>query len=741
MMATQGISAITAHLKLIVVGTQMGYVWVMDHFGHVDHQHVPVFRPHRSAVTKLAIDGPGNYIMSCGNDGRVAISGVGCDELNHVINLPVMPRSIVISPSFSKSTSVPMFAIGERKMTIFEKKFFKYKETVIFRGGEKDGFISHCSWQQSLIAFTNDGGTRIFDRLSERLISLIPPSHDVDLARSSQFPPTHCWIDDALLAIAWADTLTIIKVLPTEKSLDRRAEIHFTWHLNMFCSGVSYALASSGKNAELAVFGLKIDNEADDMDTPCENTSVGSESTMANATEPISFVQLCLLAPKTYSSYRLLAEDQLSLSANRTSQPCQFLMAGLPTCESYFLATTSDLVMATPYCAEDTVRWRVENGLLEEAWELACDKHAELENSKWNSRSIGRAMIEHLISSGKPRQAAARMAEVCGKTAAEWEWGVGAFERSRLCTLIAEFLPTTNPQLEPECYETVLQAALYNDVDLFKRLVQQWPPDIYRTGFMTGMTLKRIQEIVSSQSEANRSSQNDEIRLYHALAHLYLHERKFDSALKIYISLKDPHIFAVIDKYQLFEQVKDQVSDLMSINTDRALRLLLDNEDNVPASLVMAKIARQPKLQLAYLTKLLGRNEGAEFADQAVRLYAEYDRKKLIPFLRKNENYHIRRALEICRQKNFVEEMILLLGKSGNHVDALNLMIKKYNQLDKAIEYCQEHDDTDLWARLIEEVIETPEHIAHLLNHAGSSIDPLRVIEKKIFPPFINKQQ
>ncbi|RCN45781.1 hypothetical protein ANCCAN_08231, partial [Ancylostoma caninum] len=84
MMATQGISAITAHLKLIVVGTQMGYVWVMDHFGHVDHQHVPVFRPHRSAVTKLAIDGPGNYIMSCGNDGRVAISGVGCDELNHV---------------------------------------------------------------------------------------------------------------------------------------------------------------------------------------------------------------------------------------------------------------------------------------------------------------------------------------------------------------------------------------------------------------------------------------------------------------------------------------------------------------------------------------------------------------------------------------------------------------------------------------------------------------------------------
>ncbi|EPB66698.1 hypothetical protein ANCCEY_14213 [Ancylostoma ceylanicum] len=136
MISTQGISAITAHLKLIVVGTQMGYIWLMDHFGHVDHQNVPVIRPHRSAVTKLAIDGPGNYIMSCGNDGRVAISGVGCDELNH---------------------------------------------------------------------------------------------------------------------------------------LDRRAEIHFTWHLNMFCSGVSYALGSPGKHAELVVFGLKMDNEADE-DASCENT-------------------------------------------------------------------------------------------------------------------------------------------------------------------------------------------------------------------------------------------------------------------------------------------------------------------------------------------------------------------------------------------------------------------------------------------------------------------------------------
>lgn len=98
--------------------------------------------------------------------------------------------------------------------------------------------------------------------------------------------------------------------------------------------------------------------------------------------------------------------------------------------------------------------------------------------------------------------------------------------------------------------------------------------------------------------------------------------------------------------------------------------------------------------------------------------------------MKKNENYHINKALEVCSQKNFVEEMILLLGKSGNHAHALDLMIKKYNRLDKAVEYCQEHDDPDLWARLIEEVMKTPSHVAHLLNHAGGSVDPLHVIQK-----------
>lgn len=39
----------------------------------------------------------------------------------------------------------------------------------------------------------------------------------------------------------------------------------------------------------------------------------------------------------------------------------------------------------------------------------------------------------------------------------------------------------------------------------------------------------------------------------------------------------------------------------MTINTDLALRLLLDNEDSVQPSFVMSKLTQKPKLQVGFL--------------------------------------------------------------------------------------------------------------------------------------------
>lgn len=60
---------------------------------------------------------------------------------------------------------------------------------------------------------------------------------------------------------------------------------------------------------------------------------------------------------------------------------------------------------------------------------------------------------------------------------------------------------------------------------------------------------------------------------------------------------------------------------------------------------------------MAYLNRLLIRGEGSEFSDLIIRLYANYDRSKLLPYLKKAENYKMDQALNICVRKDYIEEV------------------------------------------------------------------------------------
>lgn len=60
---------------------------------------------------------------------------------------------------------------------------------------------------------------------------------------------------------------------------------------------------------------------------------------------------------------------------------------------------------------------------------------------------------------------------------------------------------------------------------------------------------------------------------------------------------------------------------------------------------------------MAYLDRLLTRGEGSEYVDLMVKLYANYERKKLLPFLKKTDGYRLDLALELCKTKRFIEEV------------------------------------------------------------------------------------
>lgn len=64
---------------------------------------------------------------------------------------------------------------------------------------------------------------------------------------------------------------------------------------------------------------------------------------------------------------------------------------------------------------------------------------------------------------------------------------------------------------------------------------------------------------------------------------------------------------------------------------------------------------------MAYLNSLFERNEGEEFIDFAIGLYAENEPRLLLPFLRKTAIYDIGKAIEICERKQYINEVFDLM--------------------------------------------------------------------------------
>lgn len=81
----------------------------------------------------------------------------------------------------------------------------------------------------------------------------------------------------------------------------------------------------------------------------------------------------------------------------------------------------------------------------------------------------------------------------------------------------------------------------------------------------------------------------------------------------------------------------------------------------------------------------------------------------MLPFLRRAQSYNIKEVLDLCRQYEFYPEMVYLLDRTGNTIEALSIIIDKLKDIDQAIDFCKDNNDPDLWDFLIK----------HSLNHAN----------------------
>lgn len=123
-------------------------------------------------------------------------------------------------------------------------------------------------------------------------------------------------------------------------------------------------------------------------------------------------------------------------------------------------------------------------------------------------------------------------------------------------------------------------------------------------------------------------------------------------------------------------------------------------------------------------------NGSGKFHKQLLNLYPKYDRSKLLPFLKSSKNYSIQDAYDICKRESFYPEMVYLLDQMGNTKEALTIIMHKMNDVQMAIEFCREHDDLDLWNKMIDESVDSPTVLTKLLDGIAGFINPELLIDK-----------
>lgn len=84
--------------------------------------------------------------------------------------------------------------------------------------------------------------------------------------------------------------------------------------------------------------------------------------------------------------------------------------------------------------------------------------------------------------------------------------------------------------------------------------------------------------------------------------------------------------------------------------------------------------------------------------------------------MKRATSYVLEDALELCEQKHFYVEMVYLYEKMGNNQKALSIILQDLEDIDKAIDFCKEKSDEDLWILLINESLETPASMTKLLD-------------------------
>ncbi|KAH1225318.1 Vacuolar protein sorting-associated protein 41 [Glycine max] len=371
----------------------------------------------------------------------------------------------------------------------------------------------------------------------------------------------------------------------------------------------------------------------------------------------------------------------------------------------YYIVSLKDVVIAKPRDTEDHISWLLQHGWHEKAL-------AVVESGQGRSElldEVGSRYLDHLIVERKYSEAASLCPKLLRGSASAWERWVFHFAHLRQLPVALVAL-ATNPSFHKDLLSTV----------------KSWPSVIYSA----------LPVISAIEPQLNTSSMTESLK--EALAELYVIDEQYEKAFLLYADLMKPEVFDFIDKHNLHDAIRGKVVQLMRLDCKRAVPLLIQNRDLIsPPEVVKQLLNADDKSDCRYFLHLylhslfeVNPHAGKDFHDMQVELYADYDPKMLLPFLRSSQHYTLEKAYEICIKRDLLREQVFILGRMGNSKQALAVIINKLGDIEEAVEFVTMQHDDELWEELIKQCLHKPEMVGILLEHTVGNLDPLYIVNK-----------
>ncbi|KAG7524880.1 vacuolar protein sorting-associated protein 41-like [Solea senegalensis] len=681
-------SCMTVHDKFLALGTHFGKVFLLDIQGNVTQK----FEISSVKINQISLDESGEHVGICSEDGKVQVFGLYTREGFHE-NFDCPIKVVALHPQFTRS-NYKQFVTGGNKLLLYERNWLnRWKMSVLHEG---EGSITNVQWRANLIAWANNVGVKIYDITTKQRITNV--LRDNVSLRPDMYPCSLCWKDNTTLIVGWGTSIKICVVKernPTEmRDLPSRyVEIVSAFEMEFFISGLAPL-------ADQLVTLFFVKENSDNMD----------EEFRARP-------RLDIIQPLPESCEEI-SSDALTVRHFQNNECRDYRLEHSEGESLFYIISPKDIVVAKERDQDDHIDWLLEKKKYEEALMAA---EISFKNIKRHDvQKIGMSYINHLVEKGDYDSAARKCQKVLGKNMELWENEVYRFKTIGQLKAISQYLPRGDLRLRPAIYEMILHEFLRTDYEGFATLVREWPGELYNN-----MAIVQAVNDHLKRDPANST-------LLTTLAELYTYDQRYDRALEIYLKLRHKDVYQLIHKHNLFSSIEDKIVLLMDFDKEKAVDMLLDNEDKISTDRVVEELTDRPELLHVYLHKLFKRDhhKGQKYHERQIGLYAEYDRPNLLPFLRDSTHCPLEKALEICQQRNFVEETVFLLSRMGNCRRALQMIMEELVDVDKAIEFAKEQDDAELWEDLISYSIDKPPFITGLLNNIGTHVDPILLIHR-----------